>query len=445
LEKRGIPSWYDGLTNVQRLILLNAGTSYDKTLSIAGACIKDGYHHGDASLSGAINKLARPFGCSESLLIGDGFFGTPIKTDAAAPRYTSVKLNSKFGKIINESSFLNKKGDEGGWEPLWMNYPIGLATSIIGIAVGYKTTILPRKLEDIQDYYAGKTKEVLPYFANFTGKVERFQGMDKTWIISGDISVSENKKEIHIKDIPHLIKFKSFSEKIEKIIETHNGRCKVANNSSTKVNLTLTYTGYSQEWDSFKNAIIKASKILVTETAVFVKDNIVIQYEKIEDYLDDFKYRQTQLELERSKYFTEQTDIELAFNKAKKLYLEFMLAKKRNDEEIDKFLEAFDKRISNRLNGILLRHLSSEELARTVEKIKELEKKLKDLQKETEKIAKTFSKMTDVSLTRGVKNKSAKDLFDEIENIDGIDVFKGDSEDDDEDGDGENFCPEDYE
>ena len=144
--------------------------------------------------------------------------------------------------------------------------------------------------------------------------------------------------------------------------------------------MELKFTGYNQDWPNFSQSVKKACQILVTETPVFIKDNLVIQYEKIEDYLDDFKYRQSQLELERTRYFLGQTDWELEFNRAKKLYLEFMLEKKHKDAEIDKFLSKFDKRISSRLNGILLRHLSDEELKRTIAKIKELETKQKDLQ-----------------------------------------------------------------
>lgn len=440
LEKRGIPSWYDALTNVQRLILLNTGATYDKTLSVAGSCIKDGYHHGDKSLSGAINKLARPFGCSESMLIGDGFFGSQVDPEAAAARYTSIKINGKFANAIKENNFLNSKDDEGAWNPLWTKYPTGLVTSIIGIAVGYSSTILPRRYEDIINYYDGKQKEVLPYFADFTGKIERFQNLDKTWLISGDVSVSEKKKEIHIKDIPPLIKFASFIKKIDKIVDLHNGKCKIKNDSSTKVNLTLCFTGYNQDWSAFRSAVIKATKVLVTETPVFVKDNVVICYNKIEDYLDDFKYRQSELALRRSEYFTDKTNWELEFNKAKKLYLEFMLAKKRKESEIDKFLEQFDVKISTRLNNILLRHLSADELARVIAKIKELTTELKALIATTKKLEKSFAKLTDVSLSRGVQNKAVKDLFDEIESIDGIDVFKGDDDDDEED----DFNPEDY-
>jgi len=441
LEKRGIPSWYDSLTNVQRLILLNTGATFDKTLSVEGSCIKDGYHHGDASLTGAINKLARPFGCSEPMLHGDGFFGSPTEPTASAARYTSIKLNPKFSNFIKENSFLNSKDEEGMWKSLWLKYPLGLVTSIIGIAVGYKTTILPRKLEDIQAYYEGTIKEVKPSFAGFTGIVERYQNMDKTWLVSGNVSINEKNKEVHITDVPPLIKFSNFLKKLDKIIELHSGKCKVKNDSSTHADLTITFNGYKQDWPNFKNQIVKATKILVTETPVFIKDNIVIQYDKIEDYLDDFKYRIAQLELEKSKYFLDQTNWELEFNRAKKVYLEFMLLGKHTEKEIDKFLSKFNKKISVRLNATLLRHLSAEELQRTVKKIKELEIQQKTFIKETAKLEKSFLKLTDVSLTRGVKNKAAKDLFDEIETIDGIDVFKGDESDETNE---EDFNPADY-
>lgn len=47
LCERGIPNFYDALTPVQRYILKNAPASYQKSLSIIGKVIADGYHHGD--------------------------------------------------------------------------------------------------------------------------------------------------------------------------------------------------------------------------------------------------------------------------------------------------------------------------------------------------------------------------------------------------------------
>jgi hypothetical protein len=47
LESRGIPSFFDALTPVQRYILKNSPTSFVKTLTVIGKVIQDGYHHGD--------------------------------------------------------------------------------------------------------------------------------------------------------------------------------------------------------------------------------------------------------------------------------------------------------------------------------------------------------------------------------------------------------------
>lgn len=47
LEARGIPSFYDALTPVQRFILKNSPVAFNKSLTVVGKCIQDGYHHGD--------------------------------------------------------------------------------------------------------------------------------------------------------------------------------------------------------------------------------------------------------------------------------------------------------------------------------------------------------------------------------------------------------------
>ena len=121
LENRGIPSFYDALTNVQRFILVNAPSSFHKTISVVGSCISDGYHHGDKSLTGAVNKLARPFGCSEQLLLGDGFFGTPVQQEPSAARYTSVKIAPVISEMMRKNAFLNTRNDETGLKSVPQN------------------------------------------------------------------------------------------------------------------------------------------------------------------------------------------------------------------------------------------------------------------------------------------------------------------------------------
>ena len=47
IESRGIPNWYDSLTNVQRILIDDCPSSFAKTISVVGSAISAGYHHGD--------------------------------------------------------------------------------------------------------------------------------------------------------------------------------------------------------------------------------------------------------------------------------------------------------------------------------------------------------------------------------------------------------------
>ena len=116
----------------------------------------------NSSMAQAISKLARPFGCSEQILLGDGFFGSPVNPSPSAPRYTQVKIFGKYKEIIEKYKDLNIPNAEGGFDWIHVDYPIGLSTHIVGIAVGYKSNILPRKSEDVVGYLNGnKTKKKL--------------------------------------------------------------------------------------------------------------------------------------------------------------------------------------------------------------------------------------------------------------------------------------------
>ena len=437
LNNRGIPSFYDGLTNVQKFILQNSPQQFGKTVSVVGNCISAGYHHGDKSLAGAINKLARPFGCANQMLEGDGFFGTPINQEAAAPRYTSVKINSGVAEIIKENSFLNTKDEDGQWDPLWLRVPIGLSTQIVGIAVGYKTTVLPRSIEDMEKYLNGEIKEVMPSFKGFTGKISRFKGMDRSWLIEGNVKIDDKAKTAHITSLPPMMKYSKFLGKLEKLMERFYGKISMQNDSSDDINVLLTFRGRSREdFEIFGNTVTNFTKMLVTETPVFVKDGTVLVYDRIEDYLDDFQYRIAELKMRRANHFYAVTSNELEFQRAKKLYLEFMLEKQRTDSEITKFLDAFDKKIGARLDMIRLRFLSAEELKRTIDKIKQLEKEQAKLQKQLNTLTKRFEKLKDPTIARGTKNRTTAsvDLFDDSDffDLDGVEIF-GSEEDEDED------------
>jgi len=433
LEHRGIPSFYDGLTNVQRVSLMNAPKTFSKTISLVGACISNGYHHGDKSLSGAINKLARPFGCGEQLLLGDGFFGTPVNTEASAARYTSVKINPVINEILNKYMVLNKKNGDDQWEWLRTEIPVGLLTMIIGIAVGYKSTVLPRKAEEIQKYLDGKKGNLNPYFKNFTGKVSSYNGLKKTWLIEGVMDIDVMDRSIRVTELPPLMKYDSFIKKLSRLAES-SIEFTIQNDSSDNVDITLKHRG-GCSWDEFQEKIEKMNKIIVSETLVFVKDSSVIEYSDIADYLTEYRVHREAVRLEKSVYDLGVYNEELEFLKAKLDYLKFMLAKKRSDTEIEVFLSAYTNRIKGRLERTLLRDLSNETVLKVQELIKEMIATIKKEEATKKAFEESLEKLkteTPIYSKRTSNNRSIDLFVGDNEEVDGIEVFGSEIEENDE-------------
>jgi DNA gyrase/topoisomerase IV subunit A len=432
LENRGIPSFYDGLTNVQRVSLMNAPKTFQKTISLVGACISDGYHHGDKSLSGAINKLARPFGCSEQLLMGDGFFGTPVNPEASASRYTSVKINNVISEILSKYTVLNRKNEDDQWEWLKTDLPVGLLTSTVGIAVGYSTTILPRNLDEIKKFLDGKKSQLVPYFKNFTGKISSYNGGKKSWLIEGVCEIDDSKRTIRVVELPPLMKYSSFIKKLSKFTES-SYEFNVQNDSSDNVDVTLKYKS-GESWESFKEKIEKMVKIIVTETLIYVKDSAVVEYEDLSDYLTEYKVHREYVRLQKSVHDLGVYNDELEYLRAKLEYLKFMLAKKRTESEIDIFLGVYTSKIKSRLERTLLRDLSQDSLTRTQQLINDM---IKTIQEETvrmQSLEASHAKLKDETpvLNKSTHNRSADLFLDEADELDGIEVFTGRDDDDDE-------------
>ena len=301
LEARGIPSFFDALTPVQRFILKNSPQEFNKSLTVVGKCIQDGYHHGDSSLTGALNKLARPFGNALQILDGYGFFGSEVSPDPAAARYTAVKLSSKTNGILNQYKYLTTREPEGPYHPFWMEVPLGLTTSIVGIAVGYKTTMLPRNLNHIKDFFEGKRKAVKPYFEGFNGKIEKWKNSPSSWKLSSIFEIEG--KTIKIKEIPPILKYATVLKKLDHLITHFDGNVRIVNNSNTKVDIGIVYTGKSgPEWAALQMYVEKSFSIIVNENPVFIKDSQVLVYQSVEQYLEDYKWQILRLKFRNTEW-----------------------------------------------------------------------------------------------------------------------------------------------
>ena len=374
IQSRGIPNFYDCITPVQRLIIQNAPNVFSKTVGVIGGVFStELYHHGDASLASAISKLARPFGCSEQILEGDGFFGTPANPRPAGPRYTSVKIAPKYRAIVDQYKDLNVLNEEGGHDWLHVTNPIGLATHIVGIAVGYSSNILPRKPEEVEAYLAGDTtKKLKPYFRGFRGKISRVEGLRSAWLIEGEFTANKAARTIEVLSLSPLSRYDTFITKLGLIRESRGVDYRIENRSKEEVGVIVKLKCNDEQFDEVAERVRKETQKIVTENIVLVKDGLVLEYESIQEYLDQFRVHREEVIYKRFIKDLYYNDRELAFQEAKLKFLVFMQAKKRLNDEIVEFVKGYESWIRTRLEAITLVRLSEKEIESTKQKIEEL-------------------------------------------------------------------------
>ncbi len=387
IQSRGIPNFYDALTPVQRLILQNSPSNFKKTVGVIGEVFSTGlYHHGDSSMAQAISKLARPFSCAEQILLGDGFFGSPVNPVPSAPRYTQVKISNKYKEIIEKYKDLNVPNEEGGFDWIHVDYPVGLSTHIVGIAVGYKSNVLPRKPEDIVAYLTGnKSKKLKPYFRGFKGKITRMDSLKSAWLIEGDTEIDVTTRTFKINSISPLQRYESFFIRLNNILERKSINYKMDNFSTDKVKITIKFRCTDQEFKEVSNLIVKETKQIVTENIVFVRDGSVLEYDCIEDYLEDFIVHKERTILKRYERDLLYLNDELEFLEAKLKFLIFMQEKKRGADEVSAFLSDYKREIFRRLESISLIKLTKDEIIKTKEEINSIKSDIKIKNQEIKK------------------------------------------------------------
>jgi len=413
IQSRGIPNFYDALTPVQRLILQNSPSIFKKTVGVIGEVFSTGlYHHGDSSMAQAISKLARPFSCSDQILLGDGFFGTPVNPVPSAPRYTQVKISPKYKDIIEKYKDLNVPNEEGGFDWIHVDYPVGISTHIVGIAVGYKSNILPRKPEDIVSYLDGnRSKKLKPYFRGFKGKVSRMDSLRSAWLIEGDVEMDLATRTFKINSISPLQRYESFFIRLNSLLERSGVNYKMDNFSTEEVKISIKFRCTDQEFKDICFLVAKETKQIVTENIVFVKDGNVLEYECIEDYLEDFIVHREGTILKRFERDLLYLQDDLEFLEAKLKFLTFMSDKKRSVDEVNEFLSKYKREISRRLESISLTKLTKEEIIKTSEEIKSIKDAIKNKVQEI-KVQKAKSKVAEkYNTSLGRKNSKTTSLL----------------------------------
>ena len=161
---RALPDARDGLKPVHRRVLFamhelnnDWNRPYKKSARIVGDVIGKYHPHGDQSVYDTIVRMAQDFSMRHMLVDGQGNFGSVDGDNAAAMRYTEIRLakiaHEMLADIDKETVDFGPNYDGSEKEPLVLpsRLPNLLINGSGGIAVGMATNIPPHNLNEVVD------------------------------------------------------------------------------------------------------------------------------------------------------------------------------------------------------------------------------------------------------------------------------------------------------
>jgi DNA gyrase subunit A len=161
---RALPDVRDGLKPVHRRVLFamhelsnDWNRAYKKSARIVGDVIGKYHPHGDVAVYDTIVRMAQDFSLRYMLVDGQGNFGSVDGDNAAAMRYTEIRM-AKIGHelladIDKETVDFGPNYDGSEQEPLLLpsRIPNLLINGSSGIAVGMATNVPPHNLNEVVD------------------------------------------------------------------------------------------------------------------------------------------------------------------------------------------------------------------------------------------------------------------------------------------------------
>ena len=421
--KRSIGSLFDGLKPSQRKILYSCfkRNLYKeiRVAQLAGYVSENAaYHHGEASLQGAIIGMAQNFVGSNNinLLEPNGQFGTRIMggSDAASSRYIHTELNKLCQVIYPKEDFplLNYVEDDGllvepdYYVPI---LPMVLINGMTGIGTGFSTNIPCFNPSDVcknlRNIIKGSSFEPMdPWFKGFEGKI--IKTGDKTYMSKGKYSVIDNQT-IEITELPIGLWTENYKEILNKLIvergakEKSKGIILDYENQSTdhsvyfKVHLKPGYLSTAQWSESEVDKIEKDFKLTTTKYTsltnihLYNEHNTITKYNDVETIMRDYAEVRLKLYAKRKEYQLSNLDHEINVISAKCKFIldiieESIIIQKRTKQNILEQLESREYPKFNESYDYLIKlpiyTLSQEEIDRLLKEKGDLMEDYKDLQ-----------------------------------------------------------------
>ena len=366
---RSIPNLMDGLKISLRKILYSTFkknlTTEIKVAQFSGYVSEhSGYHHGEASLNGAIVGMAQNFVGSNNinLLMPNGQFGTRLQggKDSASERYIFTMLNKITRTIYQpaDDHILNYLNDDGMLvEPIFYApiVPMVLINGSKGIGTGFSTDIMCYNPIEIIHYLKrtlnGTIDPVkhtfLPYYEGFKGTIEKLT--DHKFIIKG-VYEKIGPDKIRVIELPIGFWTEDFKELLERLIEPEVGKDGKKTQSlikdyddmskDTSVDFTITFAkGKLDELENQKadhqcNGVEKLFKLYTTNTTtnmhLFNANDKLHKYESVEEVIDDYYITRLKMYQTRKDYMICALEKELILLSNKARYIKEIL-----DDTID--------------------------------------------------------------------------------------------------------------
>jgi DNA gyrase subunit A len=159
---RALPDVRDGLKPVHRRVLFamhelsnDWNKAYKKSARVVGDVIGKYHPHGDTAVYDTIVRMAQPFSLRYMLVDGQGNFGSVDGDNAAAMRYTEVRMTKLAHELLADLDketvdwVPNYDGSEMIPEVMPTKVPNLLINGSSGIAVGMATNIPPHNLTEV--------------------------------------------------------------------------------------------------------------------------------------------------------------------------------------------------------------------------------------------------------------------------------------------------------
>lgn len=381
---RSIPNLMDGQKTSQRKILYSAFkknlTSEIKVAQFSGYVSEhSGYHHGEASLNGAIVGMAQNYVGSNNinLFTPNGQFGTRLQggKDSASERYIFTQLSKITRTLFPEmdDKILKYLNDDGfPVEPLFYApiIPMVLVNGSKGIGTGFSTEILCYNPLEIIGYLKNKLSgnsnshfDFMPYYEGFGGTISKIS--DGKFLVKGKYETLGADK-IRITELPVGTWTDDFKEYLETLTDTVDKAGKKVTpvvkdyddmSKDTTVDFVITLQkGKLAELEAIKldngcNGLEKQFKLFTTSSTsnmhLFDAEDKLKKYANVREIIDDYYGTRFQMFQTRKDYMIDSLTKELVLLSNKSKYIKENLdgtvdLRRKKREEVSKLLKEKD-------------------------------------------------------------------------------------------------------